>query len=440
MAITAAAPVPTLLLCTVGGSHEPILTALRQTAPDFTCFICTDRDPATGRPGSDRQILGKGSCIKAQPGDEKPSLPNIPTQAGLREEQYEVVRVPADDLDEVFCILRDTIERLSQQFHGARLLADYTGGTKTMTAGLVSAALESNKVELQLVTGSRADLIKVRSGMEAVTQATVERVRLERAMRPYADAWRRFAYAEAYQGLATLPRPRDQSLAARLALLRDLSRGLDAWDRFEHSPALEILETYRPRIGANWSSLLAALKRLTAQDEAQEPARLFDLYRNAQRRAAQGRYDDAVARIYRLLEWSAQWLLRSRCDINTSDVLPEQVPSRMLLTPNDKGRIQIGLMAAWELLAHHRPASPAGAFFRAERNALLNWLLMRNHSILAHGFRPVAEADWHKTIDWVEAQLMPVLLQEAAELRIKEMPPQLPDQPPADKALAQDRP
>ena len=132
---------PVILLCTVGGSHEPILTALRQTTPDFVCFICTDRDPATGRPGSDTQILGKGSCIKARPGDEKPTLSNIPTQAGLRDDQYEVVHVPADDLDEVFRILCAAIQRLSQRFPHGRLLADYTGGTKTMTAGLTVAAV-----------------------------------------------------------------------------------------------------------------------------------------------------------------------------------------------------------------------------------------------------------------------------------------------------------
>jgi len=287
-------------------------------------------------------------------------------------------------------------------------------------------------VELQLVTGSRADLIRVRSGMEAVTQANVERVRLERAMRPYVAAWRRFAYAEAYQGLAALPRPRDRTLAARLALLRDLSRGLDAWDRFEHGAALDLLEPYRPRIGANWSALLLALKRLTGPDEGQEPARLFDLWRNAERRAAQGRYDDAAARVYRLLEWSAQWLLRGRCGLDTGDVPPDRVPPGMALAPNDKGRIQVGLMAAWELLAHHQPDSPAGAFFRAERNALLDWLRMRNQSILAHGFQPVVESDWRKTMDWVNARLLPVLLQETAGLRIKEVPPQLPGRPPAE--------
>ncbi len=420
---------PVILICTVGGSHEPILTALRQTTPDFVCFICTDRDPATGRPGSDVQIVGKGSCIKARPGDDKPTLPNIPTQAGLRDDHYEVIHVPADDLDEVFRILCAAIQRLGQRFPNGQLLADYTGGTKTMTAGLVSAALESDGVALQLVTGSRADLIKVRSGMEMVTQANVERVRLERAMRPYVAAWRRFAYAEAYQGLAGLARPRDSALAARLALLRDLSRGLDAWDRFDHVTALAALEPYRPRIGAEWKALLMALKWLTTKDEIQEPARLLDLWRNAERRAAQGRFDDAVARVYRLLEWSAQWLLRTRSGIDTGDVQAAQVPPEMNLTPNAKGRIQVGLMVAWEMLAHYQPDSPAGGFIRAEKNVLLNWLKIRNESILAHGFQPVAENDWRPLAEWVKTRFLPALLQEVAVVRIRELPPQLPELP-----------
>jgi hypothetical protein len=55
---------PTILICTVGGAHEPILTAIRQTTPRFVCFICSGKDPATGRAGSDVQITGKGSIIK----------------------------------------------------------------------------------------------------------------------------------------------------------------------------------------------------------------------------------------------------------------------------------------------------------------------------------------------------------------------------------------
>ena len=73
-------------------------------------------------------------------------------------------------------------------------------------------------------------------------------------------------------------------------------------------------------------------------------------------------------------------------------------------------------MAAWELLVHHQPDSPAG-ILQAERDALLDWLHMRNQSILAHGFRPIAETDWLGTMEWVNTRLLPMLLQETAGLQ-----------------------
>ncbi len=36
-----------ILLCTVGGSHQPILTAIRERRPAFVLFFCTDKDPGT---------------------------------------------------------------------------------------------------------------------------------------------------------------------------------------------------------------------------------------------------------------------------------------------------------------------------------------------------------------------------------------------------------
>lgn len=70
----------TILICTVGGSHQPIVSAIQEQQPQHVIFICTDKDPATGRPGSINQIEGKGNCIKANFNDDKPTLPNIPTQ------------------------------------------------------------------------------------------------------------------------------------------------------------------------------------------------------------------------------------------------------------------------------------------------------------------------------------------------------------------------
>ena len=76
----------TILICTVGGSHQPIVSAIKEQSPDHVVFICTDKDPATGRPGSIIQITGAGNCIRANPQDEKPTLPNIPAQTGLSAE------------------------------------------------------------------------------------------------------------------------------------------------------------------------------------------------------------------------------------------------------------------------------------------------------------------------------------------------------------------
>ena len=417
-----------ILLCTVGGSHEPILTAIRETSPSFVCFICSGKDPATGKPGSDTQILGKGNIIKKSPKDDKPSLPNIPTQAGLREDQFEVVEVLADDLGQAFEKISATLLTLSRRFPNGRFLADYTGGTKTMTAALVTAALESDAVELQLVTGSRTDLVKVRSGMESAIPANVERIRLERAMAPYIAAWQRFSYGEAAQGLASLPSPRDTELAAKLRTLRDLSKAFDAWDRFDHASALDLLEAYRPKIGQALAPYFNAIKMLVTESPAQEPMRLFDLWRNAQRRAAQGRYDDAVARVYRLLEWSAQWLLRKHCGIDTSDVSADRLPEGMNLAVNREGKLQAPLFAAWELVAH-LTSGPASRFANKHRERLRDRVNVRNVSILAHGFTPVSKAEWTVFADWIEKQMIPMLLDEAAGLKLRGAPLQLPTSP-----------
>ncbi|MCZ7627155.1 MAG: hypothetical protein M5R38_16555 [Candidatus Methylomirabilis sp.] len=189
----------TVLICTVGGSHQPIVTAISATRPRFVCFICTGRDPGTGQPGSEIQITGKGNVIKANKCDNGPSLPNIPTQTGLTDDQFDVCIVPSDDLDAAYGAINTALGTLKHRFPDAVHVADYTGGTKTMTAALVMAALETEDIELRLVTGARADLIKVCDGTESSMVASAEQLRLRRAMAPYLGAWSRYAYGEACQ-------------------------------------------------------------------------------------------------------------------------------------------------------------------------------------------------------------------------------------------------
>ncbi|MEW6288437.1 MAG: TIGR02710 family CRISPR-associated CARF protein [Thermodesulfobacteriota bacterium] len=416
----------TILICTVGGSHQPIVTAIRDLRPDFVCFICSGKDPGTGKAGSDTQVLGKGRCIKANYNDEKASLPNIPTQAGLAENSYEVVTVPADDLDGAVVVVREALVNLGDQFTGARLVADYTGGTKTMTAALVAAVLETDGVDLQLVTGNRADLVKVRNGTEASVLANIDAVRLQRGMAPYLSAWGHFAYDESADGLASIPQPRDRVLGSRLSRSRDLSNAFAAWDRFDHAEALRLLEIYAAVVSGDLGRHLGALKLLVKKSDQQEPMRIFDLWRNAERRAAQGRYDDAVARVYRLIEWSAQWLLRLRCGINTSDIPPERIPVGVDIPANRDGMHQAGLYAAW-LMVGKLTSGPASGFTAAHLPALLGHLQIRNESILAHGFSSVEQGAWEDLRNWMDGIFLPMLLEEIKAMRLLHtMPPQLP--------------
>ncbi|EIC21512.1 TIGR02710 family CRISPR-associated CARF protein [Thiorhodovibrio frisius] len=424
----------TILLCTVGGSHQPILTAIRELQPVFVLFFASGRDQGTGQPGSIVTITGKGHPVEVRrAGQVVEHLPNIPTQAGLGDDQFQAVEVPTDDLDQAVSAMTAAIAEIAERFPRARLIADYTGGTKTMTAALVMAALDNDRVELQLITGNRADLIKVQDGSQAGLAVSAEEIRLRRAMRAYLNAWDRFAYGEAAEGLLRLPLPRDPGLRGDLQIARSLSQAFDAWDRFDHAEASALLEVYRPRLGsqagAQVGPLFLALKHLCAEDDSSQktPARLWDLWLNAKRRAAQGRYDDAVARGYRLLEWTAQWLLAGR-GILTGDLKPEQIPASLAITANPDGKLQAGLRNAWELAAHHIGGEVA-AFVEAERGHMLDQLTKRNYSILAHGDRPIARADWEAFSGWMEQALIPLLGTQAARAGLKKFAPQLPQAP-----------
>lgn len=415
-----------ILVCTVGGSHQPIVTAIRELKPDQTVFFCTGRDPGTGKPGSEIQIKGTGKVIKALLEDEKPTLPNIPAQAGQPEGSYETVIIPADDLDEAVTIIRQKLGDTVRKFPGAKLVADYTGGTKSMTAALVIAALETKNIDLQLVTGNRADLIKVKNGTETSAPANIDSVRLTRTMEPYLLAWGRHAYDEAADGLSCIQRPVNTTLRNRLCRAKDISMAFAAWDRFDHIEALRLLEIYNPIIGKDLGGQLAALRLLVEKNEQQEPALMLDLWRNAERRAVQGRYDDAVARCYRLVEWTAQWLLCTRCGIDTSDITLKQLPDGFEIGMGYENKIQAGLFSAWSLVGKLLNGA-AGQFAANRISTLRDHIQVRNSSILAHGKTPVSKENWEKIHLWLDETFLPMLLEEFGKVRIRKMSPQLPD-------------
>lgn len=345
--------------------------------------------------------------------------------ADLSPGQFGITIIPSDDLDAAFVGIEKKLAELHQKYPEAKIVADYTGGTKTMTAALVTAVLEAEEIELQLVTGNRADLFKVRDGTEAVVSASIDSLKHQKAMQPYLSAWNRFAYDEAAAGLSSIPTPLNSKLRAELFCLRDLSRALAAWDCFDHRSALDLLDIYASAKGKILGKYLASLRILTEESPKKEPMQLLDLWLNAQRRAFQGRFDDAMGRCYRMIEWAAQWILRKDHKVDASNLPVSFVPEEVAIYPSGDDRLQAGLMKAWELI-RLKHSGPAKQFIETEKNYLLDRIKTRNGSILAHGRTPVNQDAWLEMANWIEGSFLPMLLEESEGVGIRKLPEQLP--------------
>ncbi len=411
----------TVLFCTVGSTHQPILAAIRGVRPDFVCFVCSEDDPATGAKGSWVQIEGEGMVIKASPKDPKPTLPNIPAQLGLAREHYAVLRVPADDFDRIYEAVRREMQ--ARREDAMRILADYTGGTKTMSAALVAAALDEG-AELHVISGARPNLDRVADGTEIAMHVSAGLARFQREIARALAPWRRYAYAEAEELLASLQSPSAQEFQALHARARGMSRVFALWDAFAHADAWREAEPLRVLLGrAGYQQLLGTLRTLARDDAKGEALRIADLWRNAERRAEARRFDDAVARWYRMVEWAPQWLLATRAGMETSDVPQEKALEGM--QPGTDGRIRAGLMDAWRLAVRWADRhGDVAEFWKMHEGTVRDLVRLRNGSVLAHGFKSLGKQDWERVAKWTVSEFLPWWKEVAG---IRDIPEQLPN-------------
>lgn len=381
----------TILVLTVGGSHQPLVTAIQSLKPDRGVFLCSDDAPGTK--GSYVQVMGQGLVIKSNPTLEKPDLPNIVVQTNLAPTQYEIVKIRHfDNLETCYQEARNALERLRRDFPAARIIADYTGGTKSMTAGLAIAAVDFEWCDLNVVAGTRADLEKVKDRTQFARPVMVWDLRGRRNLEEVQVRLACFDYAGAASLLETIAgMPISQPFSEKIAVGLAICRGLDAWDRFDHKGARNLLEPYRRHL----VSECVILDDLCRTEPRNPYVRSEDLLLNAERRAAQGRYDDAVARIYRAIELIAQVRLEKKYGIKTSNVelqkIPEHARASLERYRADNGEIQIPLFQAWSLLQELRD-EPLGGWLNANKSKVKNFLGTRNFSILAHGEKSINEA------------------------------------------------
>jgi hypothetical protein len=389
----------TILILTVGGSHQPILRSIEQNQPDMVHFLCSE-DTERSK-GSYLQVVGEGKVLKSDPKLPSPDLPNIKTMARLGDLQVAVQRISGfDNLNDCYLTAAALIDQLHNQHPDSTIVTDYTGGTKSMTAGLASAALDDGCCEIQLVTGLRANLERVADRTEFARPVRVWDVQVHRRLRIVQQFLSRYDYASAAHALEeTARRFASEQTVQRLTKWLALCRGFDAWDRFDHAAAQQVLRPLRGHVDEHKKFLEVMLA-----DRGHGFELVEDLLRNAERREAQERYDDAVGRLYRALELTAQRWLKLRYGIDTGSVDPDLAPSsqRDALThhENEQGVIKIGLRAAWDLIAAFAD-DPLGTCFGEHRKHVLNFLTVRNESLFAHGLQPIGARDYQTHVGFV---------------------------------------
>ena len=171
---------------------------------------------------------------------------------------------------------------------------------------------------------------------------------------------------------------------------------------------------------------------LTLENKAQnEPARLFGLRLNAPQGAVQGRFDDAVAPVCRLVDWTAQWQLRSTPELDTASFPAAKLSKSVDARPDQAGNSKVELFHAWQEIAAHLHGAVQG-FAVKRSDELLSFLQIRNNSLVTHGFHPVNGADWRRMEDWVDERFLPMLRVAEAESGLSAEPVQLPTEPPRE--------
>lgn len=380
-----------LLVCTVGGSPAPIIHSLRAHRPGHILFVCSDASAASVT----EQIL--------------PALEDSPLWRVL----------PLADEQDLLACVTDIRTGLSCALEAWRLpddtalLGDFTGGTKVMSAALVMALMERD-VQFTYIGGglrTKGGLGSVQDGEEQIMRlANPWQVMACTHIQQLADAFNDCQFHEAehlaHDIAAHGVRPGLFMAIARLAhayALWDSFRYAEAAALFGH--ALPAVAESAPRAMSSCLAHMTANSRTLSKAAAELadfmahhhpcPEYLRDLAANALRRENQGRYDDAVARLYSLLEKAAKTTLLSHYGLDTSHLDPAQIPQQFIeqLSPvaGHDGTVQLPLFKAYQLLAllEH----PLGVRFMAQQQTLDVLLKSRNASLLAHGFDPVSRED-----------------------------------------------
>jgi len=377
------------------GVENAICVSIKQHNPSLAVFIATKSSLATLK----RRVNGS-------------------TISELVEQKQVIQLEDEEDLYKTYYQVGRQIDKLLEAgYKPSEIAVDITTGTKVMSAALSALAIVYELRFLSYVTGERNADGKVVSGTEKTTTLDPARISLlaslKRELPTYFNAYQYAACLDIIRRCKEKGKILERPELQRLYNLEHIVQGYREWDRFNHKEALKILEKLDdPRLSRNVDFLRELVDErnrlsrrvhgLGLRDNLPTRCLIADLIANAERRAEEGSYDDAVARLYRAVEAAAQLHLLEvygqdsgnvRLD-ELKDKLPENSKERYEGLRGEDGRIRLGLTESYQLIRDLEPSNPLASDEIMKQ--LRENLPFRNSSILAHGFKPIRNEDFER--------------------------------------------
>lgn len=313
--------------------------------------------------------------------------------------EYEIKTInEINDFEKLHFIFSDFIsELLKKGYKKNKISVDYTSGTKAMSAALVSAALKSEISSISYIYGERGEGGRVKFGTERRSSLVPSKIYSDDKYKKAVEYFNSYRYEICTEFINNNDFHPDFS--ERIKLLNNLAIIFNNWDKFKFNTAFNKLSEIDPESlkelnlkGKFVKIINPLLNKL--KDEYLSDEKVIDLIKNAERRAFERKYDDAIARLYRALEMIGQLLFQKKFNSGTEkiDIINNKFTLEILeflktVPLNHKNELNLGLYNTFKVL--EISGDEIGIKFLESINEIKKLLEMRNKSILAHGTIPL---------------------------------------------------
>lgn len=385
------------VIYSVGKSINPIIYSINHLKPDEVIFYCSSET----------------AHIVSQIYQEFPELPY----------KKAIITNNIDNIYENMNLLNNEF-KVRNITNWNNVYVDFTGGTKTMTAALVLTTIdkgvkyvyisgdESAKNEKGFVIDGHEKLVQIVNPWDSLAY-------LQRSEASLAFNMLRFDEAISIADKAIKNLDDNNTYRFIFTAIKDIFLGYKEWDLFLHHRALKDINKglsalqhhacYNDNIKEfiqHVSDNYEFLSRYKSDDpKIKGKFYIEDLISNAYRRGeVEKKYDDAVARLYRVVELIAQEELRNNHNIDPSNCKEEEIPETLKdvfkrsYVP-EKNCYKLGLQNSYLLL--NELGSELGKYFMKNNHEYKSVMEARNNSILAHGINPIKEDDYRRLLVFV---------------------------------------